>query len=117
MIKLQSAYLCVKDMNRAIAFYEQLFECTVLEYHEIYSVFDVAGFRLGLFAFEKQQEQHEFGNNCLLSIEVESLDQLKEKIKEQVLVFPITKINQYWVCEIKDSEGNQLELTALVSEE
>lgn len=47
---IKSLYLCVKDMNRAIDFYENLFEQTVTVRDEIYSVFDINGFRLGLFA-------------------------------------------------------------------
>ncbi len=49
-------------MNRAIDFYENLFEQTVTVRDEIYSVFDINGFRLGLFAYEKVNE------NMLLEI-------------------------------------------------
>lgn len=59
---IKSLYLCVKDMNRAIDFYENLFEQTVTVRDEIYSVFDINGFRLGLFAYEKVNE------NMLLEI-------------------------------------------------
>lgn len=41
---IKSLYLCVKDMNRAIDFYENLFEQTVTVRDEIYSVFDINGF-------------------------------------------------------------------------
>lgn len=64
---IKSLYICVKDMNRAIDFYENLFEQTVTVRDEIYSVFDINGFRLGLFAYEKVNEKHVFGNSCLPS--------------------------------------------------
>ena len=108
---IKSLYLCVKNMERAICFYENFFEKEVTIKDEIYSVFDINGFRLGLFAFEKMNEEHSFGSNCLPSIEVASLDILKRKIEDLELCFPLTQINANWVVEFVDSEGNHIELT------
>ena len=110
--KISSLYICVKDMERAISFYEQLFGMPVTEKDEIYSVFEVGSFRFGLFAYEKKGEPHEFGSNCLPSISFESLDLLKEKLKNAEICFELTKIRTNWVAEIIDSEGNHIELTA-----
>lgn len=44
-------YLCVNDMDRAIHFYEDFFEQEVLIRDEVYSIFDIHGFRFGLFAY------------------------------------------------------------------
>lgn len=99
-------------MYRAIEFYENFFEKEVFIKDDIYSVFDIDGFRLGLFAFEKVDETHVYGSNCLVSIDVENLDVLKSKIKDLELCFPLTKINNNWVVEFIDSEGNHIELTA-----
>lgn len=109
---LNSLYLCVDDMNRAIEFYETLLEQKVKERDAVYSVFCINGFRLGLFAYQKMKEEHSFGSNCLPSLEFENLTILRQKIKENQVVFPLTKIGKNWVAEIKDSEGNHLELTA-----
>ena len=114
---IRSLYICVRDMRRAVAFYESFFEKKVTTYDEIYSVFDVNGFRFGLFAFEKVKENHVFGDNCLPSIDVESLDILKEKIRGLKIVFPLKVIGCNWVCEFEDSEGNHIELTTPVIEE
>lgn len=108
---IKSLYLCVKDMDRAIRFYEKFFEKKVTIKDEIYSVFDINGFRLGLFAFEKMDEKHSFGSNCLPSIEVAGLEILKRKIEDLELCFPLTQINTNWVVEFVDSEGNHIELT------
>ena len=62
--------------------------------------------------FEKVNENHIYGSNCLVSIDVENLDVLKSKIKDLELCFPLTKINNNWVVEFIDSEGNHIELTA-----
>lgn len=109
---INSLYLCVEDMERAINFYENFFEKNVTEKDDIYSVFDINGFRLGLFAYKKMDEKHEFGSNCLFSIEVENIKILKNKIANLEICFPLTAIGNNWVVEIVDSEGNHLEITA-----
>ncbi len=63
--RIFSLYLCVLDMERAITFYESFFEKPVMRRDEVYSIFDIDGFRFGLFAFEKVGETHIFGSNCL----------------------------------------------------
>lgn len=55
--KINSLYICVKDMNRAINFYEKLLGQKVTERDDIYSVFDIDGFRYGLFANYKTGEK------------------------------------------------------------
>jgi predicted enzyme related to lactoylglutathione lyase len=107
---INSLYLCVKDMDRAIKFYEAFFEQNVTNKDEIYSVFDIEGFRLGLFAYEKMNESHIFGSNCLPSILVENLKILNAKISNLEICFPLTKIKDYWVAEFIDSEGNHIEI-------
>lgn len=111
---IKSLYVCVKDMKRAIKFYEDLFEQKITEEDEVYSVFDINGFRYGLFAYEKMNEKHDFGSNCLPSISMESIYILEQKIRDKELCFPLTKIGTNWVVEIIDTEGNHIELTARV---
>ena len=111
---LNSLYICVYDMERAISFYESFFEQKVSERDEIYSVFQLYGFRFGLFAFEKKHEAHSFGSNCLPSVAMGSLDYMKEKLEGLTIVFPITQIGRNWVAEFEDSEGNHIEVTAPV---
>ena len=84
-----SLYICVEDMNRAIKFYEDFFEQPVTERDKLYSIFDINGFRFGLFAYTIVNESHTFGSNC----------------------FPLTKIGRNWVAEFVDSEGNHIEIT------
>lgn len=109
---INSLYICVYDMKRAIEFYENFFGRQADIKDEIYSVFIINNFRFGLFAFEKVNEFHSFGSNCLPSISVDNVDILKQKIKTATLCFPLTKIGANWVCEFIDSEGNHIEFTA-----
>lgn len=114
-VSIRSLYLCVLDMERAIAFYEDLLEQTVTIRDDIYSVFEINGFRLGLFAYQKMKEQHTFGSNCLPSLEVDSVDVIKNKLSKLEIVFPLTKIGPNWVAEFKDSEGNHIEITTRIN--
>jgi predicted enzyme related to lactoylglutathione lyase len=114
---IRSLYLCVKDMDRAIQFYEELFEQPVMTKDRVYSIFDINGFRLGLFAYEEVQEPHSYGTNCLPSIEVENLDILEKVLKKVPVVFQLIQIKDNWVAEFEDSEGNRLEITAPVGKD
>ncbi len=115
-MQIRSLYLCVTDMDRAIAFYEKVLERPVLKRDEIYSVFEINGFRLGLFAFQKAGEEHIFGSSCLPSIEVEDRKTLEQKLSGLPVCFPLTRIGSNWVAEFVDSEGNHVELTAPAAE-
>ncbi len=111
-MKLNSAYLCVKDMDRAINFYEAFLGQTVDIRAEILSVFDFKGFRLCLFCNEKVNEKVTYGDNCLLSFEVEDMEELQKKLDnlQAEIVFPLTKIGDNLVLEFKDTENNDIEV-------
>lgn len=110
---MTSLYVCVKDMERAIRFYEALLGQKVTKKDPVYSVFDISGFRYGLFAHEKKKESHQWGNNCLPSLEVNNMDLALKRLEKlnSKIVFPLTVIGRNHVLEFLDSEGNQIELT------
>ena len=112
---IRSLYLCVDDMDRAVSFYETFFEQAVTERDPVYSVFDINGFRLGLFAYREMNEHHTRGSNCLPSISLENVEMLREKLQNLEVCFPLTQIRKNWVAEFIDSEGNHIELTAPVT--
>ncbi len=112
--EINSLYICVKDMDRAIRFYEDLFEKPVTERDRIYSVFDVKGFRFGLFAYREKNEPHTYGSSCLPSVSFDSREVLEKKLSGKEIGFPLTAIKDNWVAETVDSEGNHIELTAPV---
>jgi predicted enzyme related to lactoylglutathione lyase len=118
-LNLKSLYVCVKDMERAIHFYESLLGQEVTEKSDIYSVFDINGFRYGLFAHEKMNEPKRWGNNCLPSLEVNDLDLILKRLEELhcKIVFPLTVIGKNQVLEFTDSEGNDVEVTCLCNGE
>lgn len=110
--KIASLYICVKDMDRAIHFYEEFFEQSAVEIDNVYSVFDIKGFRFGLFAYKAMNETHTFGSNCLPSIGFEDVSTLRKKLEGKEICFPLTQIKKNWVAELIDSEGNHIEVTA-----
>ena len=111
-ITLKSLYICVKDMDRAIDFYEQFLEQQVDDKDDIFSRFNINGFRFCLFNNSKVNEDVTWGDNCLPSFEVNDIQSLIEKLKilNSEIVFPLTKINENWVLEFRDSEGNDIEV-------
>lgn len=109
-----SLYICVKNMDRAIKFYEEFFEQSVTERDNLYSVFEINGFRFGLFAYKVVNEKHIFGSNCLPSISVDNIETLKLKTEGKEVCFPLTIIGNNWVVEFVDSEGNHIEMTTPV---
>lgn len=96
MFRIKSIYICVKDMKRAIRFYEKLLGQNVTERDEIYSVFDIDGFRYGLFANQKVNEAKVWGNNCVPSIEVNDISLGLKTLGELncPIVFPLTIIGK-----------------------
>jgi len=111
--RINSLYICVKDMQRAVDFYEHLLGQKVTERNEIYSIFDVGGFRYGLFANEKMNEPKRWGNNCLPSFSVNDINLFLQRLEELhcKIVFPLTVIGKNQVLEFTDSEGNDIEVT------
>jgi len=116
-ITLNSLYICVKNMDRAIKFYESFFEQPVFKKDKIYSIFIIKGFRFGLFNNSEVNENVTWGDNCLPSFKVNDINKIVEKLKilDREIVFPLTKILDNWVLEFKDTEGNDIEVTSKIN--
>jgi len=111
-ITLNSLYICVKDMDRAISFYERFFEQKVDKKDDVFSIFIISDFRFCLFNNCKVNEAVTWGDNCLPSLEVNDMNKLIEKLKslKAEIIFPLTKINENLVLEFADSEDNHMEV-------
>src|SRR6056297_2822972 len=92
--KLESAYITVENIDRALNFYEWFLKRSAAKKGESLYLFDVDGFRLFLFDHNNENEKAKYGDNCLLSFEVDNAEKSKEKIEERNLkiIFPLTKI-------------------------
>ncbi|MEN8904639.1 MAG: VOC family protein [Clostridiales bacterium] len=111
-ISINSLYICVKDMERAISFYERFFSESVFKKDKILSIFNIKNFNFCLFNNSEVNETVVWGDNCLPSIEVNDIDKIVEKLNilNTQIVFPLTKIGNNMVLEFKDSEGNDIEV-------
>ena len=107
---IDSLYICVDDLERAVAFYEDFFEQKIKDKTSLGGHFDIHGFRFHLFAYKEVHEAHSYGSNCLPSVCFENLATLKNKISGKEICFPLTKIGKNWVAEFVDSEGNHIEV-------
>lgn len=99
-------------MERAIEFYENFFDQSVNKKNEVFSIFDIKGFRFCLFDNSKVNEKVVWGDNCLPSFEVNDINELVKKLHAMgaEIVFPLTKIYNNLVLEFKDTEGNDIEV-------
>jgi Predicted enzyme related to lactoylglutathione lyase len=111
-MKLNSSYICVRDMDRAVRFYEEFLGQPVDVRDEIFSIFEFKGFRFCLFNNSRAGEKVVWGDNCLLSFEVNDINILIEKLNKlnAKIVFPPTMIGDNMVLEFRDSEGNDVEV-------
>ncbi len=109
-IKLNSLYLCVKDMGRAVKFYEEILQQKVT--NDRTGLFVVNGVRLCMYDYQQYNDTVVFGDNCLPSFEVNDIKAFKEKLEnlQAAIVFPLTRIGDNWVLEFRDTEGNDIEV-------
>jgi len=108
-LKLNSFYLCVKDVPRAVNFYERILNQSV----EDDGFFVINGIRLMLFDYQSVNDDRiVFGHNCLPSFEVSDIKAFMDKLNEleAPIIFPCTRIGNNWVLEFKDTEGNPIEV-------
>ncbi|MDR0301018.1 MAG: VOC family protein [Treponema sp.] len=110
-IKLSSVYVFVKDMKRAVNFYEQIFNQKATADGTAFFVNGIRKF--WLFDYQAANDDRAvFGHNCLPSFEVSDIKAFMEKLEElqAPLVYPLTHLGDNWVLEFKDSEGNVIEV-------
>lgn len=116
-IKLNSFYLCVKDLKRAVDFYEQILNQKV---EDNGSLFTINGIRFWLFDYQPANDNRVvFGHNCLPSFEVSDIKSFMKKLEELKvqLVYPLTRLGNNLVLEFKDPEGNDIEVYSKYHEE
>ena len=110
-IELTSVYVFVKDLKRATAFYEQIFNQP--EQGGSSTFYVGGGIRFWLFDYQAANDERAvFGHNCLPSFKVSDIKCFMEKLEElqAPIIFPLTLINDSWVLEFTDTEGNDIEV-------
>lgn len=112
-IKLNSLYICVKDMHRAIRFYEKFLQQRSSNPEK--GLFIVDGIRLCMYDYGKFNDTVLFGNSCLPRFETKNIDCVVKKLEElsAKIVLPPTNKCGCTVLRFEDSEGNTIEVYSI----
>ncbi len=109
--QIKAMYVAVKDMDRAVKFYEGIFDVKVSSKDERMSSFDFDNISFLLFNPTLDGEEIYSGNNVVPNIEVEDVNKILELVKSKncEIVMPLEMIEKYQIFQIKDTEGNIIE--------
>lgn len=110
---IDSVYISVKNMERAIEFYKQLFGKEPVKIDKRYTHFDLNGFSFGLYAPAVDGSKIKLGNNCVPDFRVEDINKEYERVKQFTPALVDDEIKNYGdikLFQFKDSEGNILEI-------
>lgn len=115
--QIKALYVAVKDMDRAVNFYEEIFDVKVSSKDKRMSLFNFDSFSFLLFNPSIDGEIISMGNNVVPNIEVEDVNEMLEFVKSKgcEIVMPLEKIGKYSLFQAKDTEGNILEFYQVVS--
>lgn len=116
-LTIHSLYICVKDMRRALAFYEEFLGLKPETADAVFSVFSIEGFRYCLFQPALVNEYAVWGDSCLPSFETDDIQAALKKVTEmgRPIVFPLKRIGENMVFEFTDTEGNDIEVYGRVN--
>jgi predicted enzyme related to lactoylglutathione lyase len=109
--QIKAIYICVKDMDRAVKFYEEIFDIQVTSHDKRMSLFEFDNITFLLFDPSIDNEKVIFGNNVIPNIEVSNIEETLSFLKEKncKIVMPLDTINKYKIFQIEDTEGNIIE--------
>ena len=109
--QIKSIYVAVKNMDRAVKFYEDIFDVKVSSKDERMSSFEFENITFLLYNSKIEGEIISSGNNVVPNIQVEDINQMLELIKSKncEIVLPLEKIGKYHLFQAKDTESNIIE--------
>ncbi len=108
---LNSVYVSVKNMEKSIVLYEQIFGQEVDVYDSEMSVFELDNISLLLAVYDKEAKAITFGNNTVINIQVENIKEALELCDNQKLetVMKLEEIENFSIFQVKDYDGNIIE--------
>lgn len=109
--KIGSIYLSVKDMNRAIDFYENILGTKISFKADRMSGFNFNDYSLLLYNPEIDGGKVEFGNNTIVNFVVDDIKEAEDFVKSKCceIVMKIEKVEDFMIFQCKDLEGNIIE--------
>ena len=113
-MSVEKVYVCVKDMDRAIWFYNKLFGFPPFIKDEVYTVYDMEGVRYALFDYTRIEEGDQLSIEESKRLETYSNKKMLHTLLEMGarITSPPMVINNNWVFEFEDSEGNEIEVVS-----
>jgi len=109
--RIKAIYTTVKDMDRAVKFYEDIFDVKVSSKNKKMSSFDFDNISFLLFNPAVDGEKVSIGNNIIPNIEVEDINKMLGLVKSKgcKIIMPLEKTETYFIFQIEDTEGNIIE--------
>jgi len=116
--QIKAIYVTVEDMDRAVKFYEDIFDVKVSSKSERMSSFDFDNISFLLFDPSMDNEKISKGNNVIPNIEVEDINKILELVKSKdcKIIMPLEKVETFLIFQIEDTEGNIIEFYQTVEE-
>lgn len=104
-------YLAVKNMRRAVRFYEFAFKRKVTAYDKRMSIFAFDGISFLLFDPRAEGEKVTVGNNVIPNIEVANARAAFKLMKSRKMkvVMSLCQVNDFLLFQIRDPENNVVE--------
>ena len=111
-MRLNSLYVNVDDMARALAFYRQFFGAEPTQNEGRYSIFEAGGVDFGLYYARFDGEMTQFGNNCIPNFESRDVDAEHRRLQRFAgTIDPqVSQVEDYRYFQCQDTEGNILEI-------
>jgi len=108
---INAAYVTVKNLDRAIAFYEDIFETKIAKYDKRMTELRIDNFTLLLYDPKVDNWEPTKGDNVVLNIAVDGVDAFFPRIQEMgcTIIMPVTEIGPDKFFQAEDTEGNILE--------
>ncbi|RLE47291.1 VOC family protein [Candidatus Woesearchaeota archaeon] len=103
-------------MDRAVKFYEDIFDVKVSSKDERMSSFEFENITFLLYNPKIDNETISNGSNVIPNIQVEDINKMLELIKNKncEIILPLEKIGKYNLFQAKDTEGNIIEFYQIV---
>jgi predicted enzyme related to lactoylglutathione lyase len=109
--QIKALYITVKDMSRAVKFYEDIFGVKASSRGKRMSRFDFENFTFLLYDPSKDGGTVSFGENVVPCIEVKDLNEILQLVKSKGCRIGIQpkRVENYIYFQAKDTEGNIIE--------
>ncbi len=111
-MKINSLYITVENMKRAVVFYTNFFKKSPSHLDKRFTIFDISGITFALYNPKIDGENIILGNNCVINIEVKDIKKEYNKLKNLSveILGKVEKIDNCFLFQFKDTEGNIIEL-------